>query len=863
MALTKVKVLVDNTEYVDNLYSVNWEQPHLNLSDVPQFEFNTDNFHGRNYNTHAIGKDVKIYRNGGLEFYGVIEPKSFSKGAGGASVNVKGKHKGYLNMQKSICEGYRVTEGFVNPWQWGRKDVSGNEIDGINPSDIFKNLIGTKFTFQEFFDNTKAILSTDASGARGYISLAIVDIESQGNTKLMAAQSGTGFTLGSGTTPGQAHSIPLYNTPIITASGGQVIRQMGEIQSVTIKLFGDYLYTPSAPLLWVCRDGGDAIVDRNYVSVPISLSSGSVGQTNVMWTGSVTFTGSEGHKNKFAYKLQPNGTATGTSATTNKIDYLRIDCTTLSDIGLTEGTITSYTDPTSSSGNNVVVNVLGLNRLEAAERVRKMTITPDSITDSPHWDAWVDNDLKFHFVQRRGTAVSDEYSFAKYNITDIKHNFDANNLVNNVIAKGQGAPPNQTTIISDALVDYASVLKYGSRQGVFQDTSIKDITTLQRRAKAYLKLYKEPIETVDVSIINDWKKVWAVGDTIVVKDSDIGVDGAWRIISAKHKVRGEGNELIDVELGNKSYKAKDLFGGIGQALKDQEIFYQGIAASAVTSTTSVPFDKDKPAVYSFIIPENVDVDRVYIYAKTDVFKTTSKSASAGGGGTTSTEASQIVTSDASSITTTFAEGSHKHKVFEQNAAIDRVFDNPMNDTIWRNIRIADVNGNWGSMWVRVPSGLTTGPDLYDWENAGNHTHGMSHTHTLNIPSHSHSVSAHTHPLVFGIYEFSGDATTFGAPMYPTKIQMFVDKLPADAGAVALESWGLVGKASGAVSVDKLDITSALRNASGKIVPGLHFLSFKPSSSQAQEAGMNDSNVQNLGQIYVNHFISFNTKGTTE
>lgn len=843
MVLTKAKVLVNSTEYVDNLFTVGWEQPHLNLADVPQFEFTTDNAHGRNYNMHGIGKDIKIYRNGSLEFYGVIEPKSFSKGNNGSTVTVKGKHKGYLAMQKAICEGYRTSEGFINPWQWGRKDVSGNEIDGINPTDIMKNLIGTKFTYQEFFDNSKALLSKDASGARGIIGCAIIDIESVGNTKLMAAQSGTGFSLGSGSTAGQVHSVPLYNTPIVTASGGQVVRQMGEILTVTVKMFGDFLRTADAPLMYVCRDGGNIIASRSYAQVPLTLVSGSAGQTNVMWSGTVTLIGSESHKNKLAYKLLPNGNSTGTSTTTNKIDYLRIDCSTVSDIGLTEGTLETYVDPTSASGNNIVANLLGLNRLEAAERVRKMTITPDSITDSPHWDAWIDNNLQFHFRQRRGTSVDEEYSFARYNITNITHNFDANNLVNNVIAKGQGTPPNQATIISDSLVDYTSVQKYGSRQGVFQDGSIKDLVTLVRRAKAYLKLYKEPIETVDINIINDWKKPWNVGDSIKVRDTDIGVDGSWRIISAKHKIRGEGIESIDVQLGNKSYKAKDLIGGLGNAIKDQEIFYQGIAASSVTSSVSIPFDIDRPAVYSFIIPDNVDVDRVYLYAKTDVFKTTAKSVAAGGG----------VTSNASSTSTTTSVNAHKHKIGEQEASQDRTYNNPMSDTTYRLVRLPDANGNWITFWLRTSTPGNSG-DVYVYTAEGGHAHGMDHTHTM---------PTHTHPLQFGIYEFSGDTVSFGRPMYPTKIQMFVDKLPSDAGAVANESWGLVGKTSGAVVMDKLDITAALKGADGKIVPGQHFVSFKPMAAQTQEAGMNDSNVQNLGLISVNHFISFNTKGATE
>lgn len=1010
MVFTKCKILVDGSKYVDNIFSVSWTEPNLSLSDIPTFEFDTDNFNGRNVNVHNIGKDVKIYRNGEVVFLGTVEPKSYRKGQGGNTVKVGGKHKGYVNLQKKTCEGYRNEYGYVNPWQWGRKLADGSEVDGINPADVFRNIIGVKFTWQEFLDNAKYFITgNDASGTPGFVGLTVYDDLGLGNPKLMARSSGDSFILGSGASPGVAHSVALRNGPFIRksfvsknlalksssededsldtsvwtitgvgesgtpsvttsdayegerslyffrnttgsssceqlvsgivagetytisvyakmnnvvqgtqgyhkayvinrwidASGNQLsgfpdlsigtgtadwnrytttvvapsgavklkirpglqvctgelwvdnvqveksssatsyedprprkVRGMGDIQSVSFQIYGDKHHA-NDPIVAVCRDGNKAIGDRTYVTGTLQIASGSPNSgQGVSWVGSVTFSGLETKREAFAYKIYPNGLATGTSSSTNRIDYMRFDCDTTTDTQLLEGIIHNYVDTVLDSGNNIVVNLLGMNRLEAAEKVRKMTLTSDDIEDSPHWDAWIDNALKFHFVEKRGTKKEKLYSFANLNVTNLEHSFDANNLVNQVIAKGQGTPPNQLTIQSHGdLIDLESIDKYGLREGVFQDSNIKDATTLFRRAKAYLKLYKDPVKTLSLTLTTEWDKPWSVGDSIRVQDSDVDVNGYWRIIGTKHTIRGEGVEKIDVELGNKSFKARDLLRGISSSIKDQEIIYQGTQSSSVTSSLSIPFDKDRPAVYHFVIPEGVDVEAVYLYAKTDVFKGTTKSADSSPATTSTSDAS-------SSATTATTDINHIHNTFTKFSSTPYEASDLDFYEYWEG-------GNASRIFLAVPNGVSA-PQTLTTSNpttAISHGHGMEHTHEVTLPSH-------THNLVFGIYEFEGDDGLFGGPMYPTKIRMYIDKLPGEAGAIAYEPWGDVGKTSGSVTVNKLDITEGLRDVNGKIPPGIHFISFKPSDIET-------NNVQNLGQIAVNHFIKFNTTGEQE
>lgn len=896
MVLVKAKVLYNN-EYVDNLYSVTWDQPSLSFDTIPTFDVETDNFHGRNYTAFEIGKDVTIYRNGEKVFYGVVEPRTFEKGGGGNTLKIKGKHKGYNALKNAMCEIYRSPENgtVINPWQWGRKNATGGEIDGINPSDIIKNLAGTLFTYQEFIDNRQAFVDKDASGNLGFLGVVIADVGFSGNTKMMAPQTGNSYIWGSGTTPGFAHSVSLHNGPIQTVSGNK-IRGMGDITGATVKIFGDYLNPVIAPIIKVCRNANEIIPNRTYYQV--TLNTPSTGN-NVVWSGSVTFTGSESVKNQFGYVIYPNGisaASTGVQSTTNQIDYIRVDATTVSDVGLTNGVIDTYVNPSGFSfdgvsGDNVAVNLAGMNRLEGMEKIRKITVTPDDITDSPHWDGWIDNDLKVNFKKERGSVIKSEYSFAKYNVTEINHVFDSNNLVNNIIAKGAGTPPLQLTIVSDSLVDVNSINKYGNRQGVFSDGSIKDAFTLFTRAKAYFKLNKDPMETISMKIINEWEKPWNVGDRVKVRDSDLGVDGNWRIVGAKHRIRGDGIESIDVELGKKSYKASEMLRGIGNSLRDQEIFYQGTQTTAPTSSLSIPFDRDRPAVYNFIVPENIDIDRVYLYAKTDVFKTSSKagvtaggsgtfgstsiSTIGGGGGTTTGAATGVTITNADTyynVATFSGLGSTLNVLFTcylrpktntPTAYGFRVTDGTNNyDTPYINFIMVDQAGDYAH--TDTPSFNINYPDNASGKTLTLQIKGGAPSDSVRVdysvfsataPTHSHNTTlgTHTHEIQYGIYEFSGDNGGAGTPMYPTKLQMFVDKLPTDAGAIAYDAWGFVGKTGSSISVDKLDITEALKDANGKIRAGSHFISFKPQGGET-------NNVQNLGAIAVNHLLSFNIKG---
>jgi len=154
-----VYVETNSFERVYNVFSVSFEDPKIVMTDTPTFEVETDNVTGRNINKYSVGKQCRIFRDGTLEFLGIIEPRNFEKGKSGSTMSFGGTHIGYKKLQDRVCDYYRASNNeyapVVNPWRFGRKtsDDDNTLIDGMRPDEIMKCLIGTKFIWQEWFTN--------------------------------------------------------------------------------------------------------------------------------------------------------------------------------------------------------------------------------------------------------------------------------------------------------------------------------------------------------------------------------------------------------------------------------------------------------------------------------------------------------------------------------------------------------------------------------------------------------------------------------------------------------------------------------------------------------------------------------------
>ncbi len=83
------------------------------------------------------------------------------------------------------------------------------------------------------------------------------------------------------------------------------------------------------------------------------------------------------------------------------------------------------------------------------------------------------------------------------NIKSLNVTTDATRLMNYIVARGQGFGEGQ---LYDIRQDTASQSLYGIRQAILDFSDIPDITTLQNLADEQLRLYKAPIEILEITL---------------------------------------------------------------------------------------------------------------------------------------------------------------------------------------------------------------------------------------------------------------------------------------------------------------------------------------------------------------------------
>jgi hypothetical protein len=836
---------------VFNTYSITYEDPKIALTDAPKFEIETDNVTGRRLNRYGAGKHILIYRDGQVVFNGIVEPSSFEKSSSGSTMKISGVLEGYKLLQDRVCDYYRASNNsyapVVNPWQFGRltNTTSNALIDGLRPDEIMKCVIGTKFIWQEWFDNHDYLLVTSINP------LVVYD----GNLKLPKTSSVDAGTNTYAVT-GTVESVALCN-------GDPSVDEMGNILSVNVKLVGTK-YAGNNPYLYVCRDAGTT---RTWHGVSLTFDGSTV------WTGSYSFSDTQGQKNQFGYKIILNSDGNGTTM----LDYARFDAVTVTDTGIAEGSIAIYDDP-NTTDDTVAINLAGQTRLEALEKLRLLTNTSTLYSDV-NWDAYIDNNNHFNFMQTRGVNRSDTFSFDNKNLTLLKQDYDGE-IKNALIALGQGEEPYAVTIVGAALQDASSIAIYGKKTGYFIDKGIPDAPTLYKRAKAYLKFMATPREKLEVQICNDPGLTWRVGDNINIVDGELDISGVYRVLTRKVVMKQDTSEQVTIELGTKSNTLGGLLRSIQSRFESQEIISQGSSSPSHALAAGMVFDSAKSAEYNFYVPENAQ--RVMISCKTAKFRAYSKS--------------------------NISESSHTHAV--NATTTDTAFSNMTyigyynrNFTCngWANTTnyICTIPSYTGSLGVyvelmvqsgRLPSmtyialwiGTVATPyyfmarmDKYATQNSNSGFDIYSgyimidagyagyqvvasifneSTSAISVTgyvwfwqggSHSHYIganttgigSAHTHGITFGIYEYD---------YFPAKVSMRIGSLINPVAQI----FGYIGRTDQAAEVTNLDITDELRDADGQLRPGMKSLFFNSQNVAPNTSG--------LGIICVSHQIVVNT-----
>lgn len=398
-------------------------------------------------------------------------------------------------------------------------------------------------------------------------------------------------------------------------------------------------FTGQNPTLQLCRNAVEP--SRTYTAVTLTPLTNYNNSGFDAWTGSITFAGSEVNKNSLAYKITLPGPNTDTAST--KIFYIKVIATTVPDTGLTEGSIAAYDNPFDFHGeeNWIATDMQGFNRMEAMEKVRNMTEADIAVNPNPHWDIWIDENLALHFAQRRGGTPAGfrTYSFAAKNLRKIRHEYYGGELAYQTIAYGAGSGIAQTRIVSkeayvgtlgglyDADRDPSGATRlYGDLPRVlsFVDSNEVSAVALLRKARAFHRLHRNPIENVELALQNEAIPAFGVGDSIRVTNYKTRTNGSLRVINLSRSWSGDDIEDVQVEVGQKTDGLlDDLNSGRSQA-KTISIRAQPNEGTTGISGDGIYFTDTIYGVYRFPVQDGRTVERVFLDITTLPWSITSR-----------------------------------------------------------------------------------------------------------------------------------------------------------------------------------------------------------------------------------------------
>jgi hypothetical protein len=666
------------------VYAGRYREGSTNVNRVPQATIDALDADGIIGGLLTIGSDVTIQRNGATVFPGIVKRRIRTTANDQRGVRALLVHEGYQALQRWPCDAYVYDEDGlalttrdavkVNPWKYQIFRKAGGTLttDGLPPAldgarveDVVRCLIGTRLIVQHDLQDNTPFLPSDVYVSTNKVQVYVDGATSDIRPKLQRVRKdATSFLAGQA-----IESIPLEN-------GDPNVKAMGAISTVAVVIIGE-LTGSQHPTLRVCRNARAGT--RTYTSVTLTHTANYLGSGLSAWTGSVDLS-SDGAAatTSLGYEITIPG-SDGDAATT-KVHYVTLKATTVGDIGISEGTISTYNDPHGGSDETEWVedDYMGMTRGDALERLRKGTVTDSSVNPNPNWDMWVDGSLNFHFTQRRGSNLTTAtYSHANENISLLEREDYADRLGYQVIGVGGGRGQAELLLVDrsayasgglyDATRDPDSGALYGDLPQVlvFRDQSITSMPELRRRARAYFSLYRDPRAYYRIRFLSFQSESFGVGDSVQVDEPDWGLSGELlRVQDLERSWDGGGGEDLNVQLGEKVPEPTTSLG-----LQRQERERADSRAAAVTATSGVGgpgvyFDKDHYGRFAFGIPEGVEVDRVLLKMTTLPWQGTTRSAAAAASGDT-VEEHQVI-----------AEPAESYNVYNMPQYIDVVADEP-------------------------------------------------------------------------------------------------------------------------------------------------------------------------------------------
>lgn len=662
--------------------------------------------------------------------------------------------------------------------------------------------------------------------------------------KLQRVRNGSTYLAGS-----SVESIPLE-------SGDPNIDGMSIMRSATLLFVGDYdgSNNPTAEVCFSARAS-----PRTYHAVTLVRTDNYNGSGLASWSGSITLSNPNDSGNSMAYKVTIPG-SDGSSIST-KIEYAKLTATCdtslqLPDTQLTDCEVETYVSPAISGISSVEqggleIDLQGLNRLDALEKVREMTESDPSTNSSPHWDAWIDDDLVLHFAQRRGTAITNhDYTFASGNLRGLGHEYYGEEIAYQTIAYGSGSGEAQTRIVSqaefssgglydqdrDPLGGPSPIYGFAARIMDFVDNNEQSVTALLRKARAFHKLHRDPIENVSVEVDAEHLRYFENGDSIRAIDLGTRTNGFLRCVQLRRQFEGGGRERLRVKLGESKDDFAARLADTSGKTETATLRPQPKSISAGLSGNGLLFDRFRYAPHRFTVSPGAK--RVKMNVTTVPYQAPAKSVSL----LVSSVTPVTGTIGGSAITATVVVPTGVSRaglglsirLTASGAApfLDRIILRE-NDTLGPLVGYMDFGAtgydwdNNGNAYLRIPLEDTH----VDWRGRTIHVKaefdGAVTSDTMQVAATGISDGG----LKFGIYQFDGDSGTgTGPPVYGTGITFAVDPADADGDGIPTGSEfqekripATLGISTGPQSIRGLDITGYLATTGNGQIAQEHIL----------------------------------------
>lgn len=380
-------------------------------------------------------------------------------------------------------------------------------------------------------------------------------------------------------------------------------------------------------------------------------------------------------------------------------------------------------------------------------------------------------------------TLKSEIRYAK-NMTGIHKTKDATNLSNRIYALGYGEGVNQLNISSvnggkPYVEDPLSIERYGLCSSILVDSRYTLAENLKAYAGQMLKECSEPYISYEVSAIDlhrltgDAFSRFRPGEIVRVVDEEDGVNLRTRIVTVeKGDALGDPGS-ISVTLAN---KAKDISGSISDLQSRaliNETYAQGSTNQQIYNFADNA-DSTHPATMKLYISDSVvRINKMLLNIQFEPFRAFERAIEGGGGQTTSSGGGQTTsagggqttssgggstTSSGGGQTTSSGGGQTTSSGGGQTTSSGGGTNTTSSATAIENSNTEnDRNDDGGEGNANHNHGFFRGMRIayYDQNNkiigyrgfapSGKHTHG-EHTHTLQVPNHSHTVSAHTHTV---------------------------------------------------------------------------------------------------------------------